>query len=90
MLAYVEWEGMDDVDVHSSESIGKLVYVDDKVVSSGAFAPVKGALFANQEDRLPQGRCPWLLDEYLIFSSCTCNVFVDGYEFVVVFSVGYL
>jgi hypothetical protein len=48
MLAYVEWEGMDDVDVHSSECIRKLVYVDDKVVSSGAFAPVKGALFAKK------------------------------------------
>jgi hypothetical protein len=48
MLAYMEWEGMGDVDVHSSESIRKLVYVDDKVVSSGAFAPVKGALFAKK------------------------------------------
>jgi hypothetical protein len=47
-LAYVEREGLDDIAVHSMESIEQVVSVDTNVVMSGVVAPISGALFAKK------------------------------------------
>jgi hypothetical protein len=47
-LAYVEREGLDDIAVHSMESIEQVVSVDSDVVVSGVVAPIPGALFAKK------------------------------------------
>jgi hypothetical protein len=48
MLANVGHEGLDDVVIQSTQSIGKGVSVGDKVVASSALPPIPGALFAKK------------------------------------------
>jgi hypothetical protein len=47
-LSSVEREGLDDIVVHSTKSIGQVVSVDGNVVASGVVAPIPGALFAKK------------------------------------------
>jgi hypothetical protein len=47
-LSSVEREGLDDIVVHSTESIGQVVSVGGNVVVSGVVAPIPGALFAKK------------------------------------------
>ncbi|KAM0842137.1 hypothetical protein ACQ4PT_058538 [Festuca glaucescens] len=47
-LAFVKRECLDDVVLHSTQSIGKVVSVGDEVVASSALPPIPGALFAKK------------------------------------------
>jgi hypothetical protein len=48
MLAFMEREGLDDIDVPSMESIRHVVSVDGDVVTSGIVAAIPRALFAKK------------------------------------------
>jgi hypothetical protein len=47
-LTLVEQEGLDDVAIHSTQPIRKVVSVGDEVVASSALPSIPGALFAKK------------------------------------------